>query len=136
MFERIVVYENNVKNWSYEKTKDGKFKISATVECIKTVSDSLGKAKEVVPADWIDIGVFEKNQRDQKVLGNPISLRKVKITGKEKKIELVVEKEPYMFGIDPYYKLIDKDTGDNTMDRFGKEIGGGSDAEGVVVKSE
>jgi hypothetical protein len=64
-------------------------------------------------------------------------VKKTKMTGKEKKLEIIVDKEPYMVGIDPYYKLIDKDTGDNTMDKFGKEIGGGAGSEGgVVVKSD
>ncbi|MCE3226295.1 MAG: hypothetical protein K0S32_846 [Bacteroidetes bacterium] len=137
MFERIVVYENSIKSWSSTKTSDGKFKITAVVNCVKTQSDSLGKTKEVIPSDWIDIGVFVKNERNQQALGNSIYVKKTKMTGKEKKLEIIVDKEPYMVGIDPYYKLIDKDTGDNTMDKFGKEIGGGAGSEGgVVVKSD
>jgi hypothetical protein len=42
-----------------------------------------------------------------------------------------------MVGIDPYYKLIDKNTGNNSRDKFGKEIGGGApEGGGVVVKAE
>jgi ABC-2 type transport system permease protein len=137
MFERIVVFDNRVKNWSYVKTPDGKFKISATVECNKTRSDSVGKGKEVDPADWIDIGVFFKNEVNQHSLGNPIYVKKIKVSHKEQKVELIVDKEPFMFGIDPYYKLIDKNTGNNTKDKYGKDIGGGAEeGGGVVVKSE
>lgn len=137
MFKRIVVFDNSVKEWSYTKTNDGKFKIMATVACSKTRSDSVGKGKEVMPADWIDIGVFAKNESNQKMLGNCIYMKKIKMTAKEQKLELVVDKEPFMFGIDPYYKLIDKDTGNNTKDKFGKDIGGGAgEGGGVVVKAE
>jgi hypothetical protein len=137
LFEHIVVFENSVKEWSFTKTSDGKFKIIATVACSKTRSDSIGKGKEVTPSDWIDIGVFSKNETNQRSLGNAIYLKKVKVTGSIQKVELIVDKEPFMFSIDPYYKLIDKDTGNNTKDKFGKDIGGGAgEGGGVVVKSE
>ncbi|MCW3077671.1 MAG: hypothetical protein JWO32_2280 [Bacteroidetes bacterium] len=137
MFERIVVFDNSVKSWTSEKMPEGKYKITAVISCIKTRSDSIGKGKEVIPNDWIDIGAFSKNEKNQKNLGQMISNKKIKVTGKEQKIELLVDKEPYMFGIDPYYKLIDKDTGNNTKDKFGKDIGGGAGSEGgVVVKAE
>lgn len=137
MFERIVVFDNSIKSWTAVKTPDGKFKVSAVVNCNKTRSDSVGKGKEVSPEDWIDIGAFVKNERNQKSLGNSVYLKKVKVNAKEQKIEFITDKEPYMVGIDPYYKLIDKNTGNNTRDKFGKEIGGGAgESSGVVVKSE
>ena len=70
-------------------------------------------------------------------MGEIIYLKKIKITEAKQKIELIVDKEPFMFGLDPYNKLIDKDPGDNSMDKDGKEIGGGDPLAGaVVVKSE
>lgn len=137
LFERIVVFNNKVKNWSYTKTAEGKFKITANLICNKTQNDSIGKAKEVMPNDWIDIGVFAKNEKHQNSYGEIIYLKKIKINTKEQKLELIVDKEPYMFGIDPLNKLIDKDTGDNSMDKNGKHIGGGIGEGGaVVVKTE
>jgi ABC-2 type transport system permease protein len=137
LFERIVVYDNGVTEWKYTKTEDGKFKITATVDCIKTRSDSLGKATEVKMNDWIDVGVFTKNEKHKTLLGEIIYLKKIKITSAKQKIELIVNKEPFMFGLDPYNKLIDKDPGDNSMDKDGKLIGGGDPLAGaVVVKTE
>jgi len=137
MFERIVLFDNKIKNWSYIKTTDGKFKVIAEVSCIKTRNDSLGKAKEVVPSDWIDIGVFTKNEKNSSAPGEKCYLKKIKINSNSQKIELITDKEPYMLGIDPYYKLIDKNTGDNIKDKFGKEIGGGADEQNsVTVKVE
>jgi ABC-2 type transport system permease protein len=137
LFERIVVFDNKVDEWSYAKMPDGKYKITAMVHCGKTRSDSLGKAKEVNANDWIDIGVFAKNEKHQNSFGEMIYLKKMKISDKQQKIELIVDKEPYMFGIDPFNKLIDRDAGDNTTDRFGKDIGGGAgESGGVVVSAE
>jgi ABC-2 type transport system permease protein len=137
MFERIVVYDNSVKSWSYKKTSDGKFKVTAKIECIKTQSDSLGKAKEVVPNNWFDLAVFSKGKANATQLGDVIYLKKHKITSKEQTIEFIVDKEPYMFGIDPYNKIIDKETINNIKDVNGKESGSAGDPmSGVVVKSE
>jgi ABC-2 type transport system permease protein len=138
LFERIIVFDNSVKSWTYAKTNDGKYKITAMLNCLKTKNDSLGKSKELVPNDWIDIGAFSKNEKNKGSLGQAIYLKKIKLTNKEQKIELTVDKEPFMFGIDPYYKLIDKSTGNNTKDKNGKDIGGGTEEAGssISVKSE
>lgn len=137
LFERIVVFDNKVEKWSYAKTNDGKFRITAELQCKKSQSDSVGKASDVKMNDWIDIGVFEKNEKHTNVLGTSIYLKKFKITGEKQKIEFVVEKEPFMLGIDPFNKLIDKNVGDNSKDKNGKEIGGGDPMAGAItVKAE
>ena len=137
LFERIVVYDNKVNDWKYTKTNDGKYKVTAELACNKTQSDSLGKATDVEPSDWIDIGVFTKNEKHSNVLGEIIYLKKHKFTGKKQKIEFILDKEPFMLGIDPFNKLIDKNVGDNSKDKNGKEIGGGDPMAGaIVVKAE
>ncbi|MBK9285732.1 MAG: ABC transporter permease [Sphingobacteriaceae bacterium] len=132
LFERIVVFDNKVKDWSYQKMNDGKFKITATIECYKSQSDSVGKAKEVDLNDWIDVGVFGKNDNSSKILGESFYLKKHKFNKKSNTLEVIVDQEPFMFGVDPYNKLIDKNPGDNSRDKNGKEIGGGSGLGGGV----
>ena len=134
LFERIVVFDNKVKKWSYEKTKDGKYKITAELQCQKSRSDSIGKAKEVALNDWIDIGVFTENVKHPTLLGETIYMKKVKVDANEKKLELIVDKEPFMFGVDPLNKLIDKNAGDNSKDKNGKDIGGGVEPGGTTVQ--
>ncbi len=137
MFERIVVYDNSVKSWSYTKTSNGKYKVTVIVGCVKSISDSLGKAKEVTPNNWFDIALFSKGKSNARQLGEVIYLKKHKITKKDQAIEIIVDKEPYMFGIDPYNKIIDKETVNNIKDVNGKDAGtAGDPLDGVVVKSE
>ncbi len=137
MFERIVVYENSVKSWSFKKTSDGKYKVTAKISCVKTQSDSVGKAKEIKPDNWFDIAVFSKGKSNAQQLGDVVYCKKHKITNKEQTIEVIVDKEPYMFGIDPYNKIIDKETVNNIKDVNGKDSGtAGDPLSGVVVKSE
>ena len=133
MFERIVVYDNSVKSWSYKKTNDGKYKVTAIVGCIKSVSDSVGKTKEILPNNWFDIAVFAKGKTNAKQLGDVIYLKKYKITKKEQTIEFITDTEPYMFGIDPYNKIIDKQTVNNIKDMNGKDSGTAGDPNSGVV---
>lgn len=136
LFERIVVYDNSIKSWSFKKINDNDYKVTMVVKCDKTQSDSLGKAKEVLPADWIDIGIFTKNEKNQSHQGEPLYMKKVKIKAKEQTIELHVAKEPFSVGIDPYCKLIDKNMGNNLKDVNGKETGIGGGINNVVVSSQ
>lgn len=136
MFERIVVFDNSIKSWSYKKTSDGRYKITAVIGSVKTRSDSLGKAEEVVPSDWVDLGVFAKNEKRPKTQGQPVYMKKIKLSATVQHLELVTDKEPYMLGIDPYNKLIDKNTGNNLMDVNGRDDGRGGGGAVMVVSSE
>jgi ABC-2 type transport system permease protein len=112
LFERIVVFDNKVRNVTVQKVNN-KFKVTMLINAGKTKSDSLGKAKDVMVNDWIDVGVFAKNARNKDQLGKELVFKKYKIVGKEQKIELTLAEEPFMVGIDPYNKLIDLDPEDN-----------------------
>lgn len=136
LFERIVVYDNSVKSWSYKKTASGKYKISAVLNSIKTISDSLGKGKEVVPSDWVDVGVFYKRPDTEKNRAGVGYLKKIKMAKKEQVVEMETDSEPAMLGIDPYNKLIDKNTANNIKDVNGADVGAEGQSGGVVVSAE
>jgi ABC-2 type transport system permease protein len=135
LFERIVVYDNSIKTWSYKKTTNGKYKITALVNVLKTSSDSLGKAQEINPTDWIDVGVFYKDAKTGKAHSGAGYLKKVKFTKADQALEFETDKEPMLLGIDPYCKLIDKSTSNNIKDVNGKDAGSGDGAAGGVVVS-
>jgi ABC-2 type transport system permease protein len=78
----------------------------------KLKGDSLGTTHEVPIADYIDVGVFGDRVPGQK-LGEPLLVKKVKITQPVTVLDLVVPKEPHKAGIDPYNKLIDRTPEDN-----------------------
>jgi len=112
LFERITVYDNKIKEVNIQKQGSG-YKVTLLVRAAKTQSDSLGKAKDMPLNDWMDVGLFAKNEKHPKQLGKELLFKKYKITGKEQKIELMVSEEPFMAGIDPYSILIDLDPADN-----------------------
>lgn len=79
----------------------------------KLKGDSVGNTKEVPIADYVDVGVFGDRVPGQK-LGEPLLVKKVKITQPVTVLDFVVPKEPKKAGIDPYNKLIDRAPKDNT----------------------
>ena len=60
--------------------------------------------------DWIDIGIYAASTNGKDEL---IYLKKHKITHQEMELEVLVDKKPSKVGIDPTYKLIDRNLEDN-----------------------
>jgi ABC-2 type transport system permease protein len=110
-FEKITFYENRMKEVSFVKLPSGKYKVSIVIDAMKLNLDKQNKTNLTAMNDYIDIGIFEKGTTDN----NPLELynEKHKIKSGLNTIEIIVDKKPYEAGIDPYSKLIDKNTNDN-----------------------
>jgi len=120
MFETITIYENYVKDLSYTKTPEGKYKVSLTVGSVKFRSDSVGKNSKIPVADYMDIGVFAGNTMKGNTEEKELVLQRIKMDKPEKTFEFIVDEKPVSAGIDPYNKLIDRTPGNNTW-KFGSK---------------
>lgn len=114
LFERITLWDLKVKEAKASARSDGRFDVSIEVSASKFEVDGLGAQTEV-PLDLpIDIGVFSENpddvtEGDEHVL----LLEKRRVQTGEMSFELVVDEMPSHVGIDPYNKLIDRNSDDN-----------------------
>ena len=100
------------------KRDDGKYAVALTVEAKKLRADGQGVETEVPLDDWIEIGVFGEAEaggagRDGGAEGSVLHLEKRRLTEPRSTFELVVDAEPSEAGIDPYNKLIDRNSDDN-----------------------
>ena len=135
MFENITLYDNRVTNASYVDNGDGTYTIDMTAEVTKYRTDSKGKQqfynqdsvmmtfeKEGVKrpiksyplTDYVEVGIFgigEDNEGEEEETELYLGLHK--ITDIENKFTITVNEEPREVGIDPYNKLIDRDSNDN-----------------------
>ncbi|NNE08186.1 MAG: hypothetical protein HKN20_06450, partial [Gemmatimonadetes bacterium] len=84
----------------------GGYDVTLTIAAAKYRSDGQGVESEIPIADWIDIGVFGE---DDSVL----YLEKHRIDAKEMTIDVVVDTKPVEAGVDPFHKLIDRNSSDN-----------------------
>jgi ABC-2 type transport system permease protein len=121
MFETITIYENYVKDLSYEKMADGRYKVKLTLGSVKFRADEKGKSSKVPVADYIDVGIFSsKNENGKNVEEKELVLQKIKMDQPEKTFEFIVNEKPVSAGIDPYNKLIDRTPNNNTW-KFGSK---------------
>ncbi len=109
MFETITLYENRALSATYKQTSDGKFEVRLKVAAKKIRAGELGEEKEVPLADWIDIGVLDKD-------GKPLYMVKHKIERKETEFTISVDRLPAKAGIDPWNKLVDRKPDDNIIE--------------------
>lgn len=117
MFETITLFENKTTKCSYTKNEQGKFVVKISIESKKMKADSVGKLKDVVIADYIDIGVFGEKKTNSKKEETILYLKKHKIDKNKMDFEIIVDEEPLSCGIDPLNKLIDR-TPDNNKKSF------------------
>jgi len=106
MFETITLYENRVLNASYEKTENGKYRVTVAFEAKKIRVDNSGNENTIDMNNYISFGVFDQD-------GEELYLKKHWIKSGKNKLQFIVDKIPASAGIDPNYYLIDKNVDDN-----------------------
>ena len=99
-------YRNNEKGRKYYGLKVG--------DTLSYQTESMKKPELSVPLDdYIDVGVFAKEEVDGKKKDKELYLKKHKITAINNKLTIIVDEKPSEVGVDPYNKLIDTKSDDN-----------------------
>jgi ABC-2 type transport system permease protein len=111
-FNRIVLYDNKAISAVSEKTPEGKYKVTLTVQVRKVQADGNGVESPMPLSDYIDIGVFEGKKDEEK----PLYMKREKLSQDHQVFTIVVDRKPTRAGIDPYNKLIDRISDDNMID--------------------
>jgi len=114
MFENITLWDLKVDDATVAKRTDGKFDVTINIEAAKYVADGKGQQEEV-PLDMpIDIGIFNKSLEDVYEGDDHVILfEKRRIKSGESSFSFVVDEMPSHVGVDPYNKLIDRNSDDN-----------------------
>ncbi|HYH46844.1 MAG TPA: M1 family aminopeptidase, partial [Thermoanaerobaculia bacterium] len=114
LFRRITLYENKVQEASYSKRPDGRYDVVLTVQAKKLRADGQGKETEVKLDDWVEVGVFgEKPVAGKKPEETVLYLEKHRMTAPSATFRMTVDAPPVRAGIDPYNKLVDRNSEDN-----------------------
>jgi ABC-2 type transport system permease protein len=134
MIETITLYNNKVLDYEVEKLENGNYEVSFTGLISKyhtedfgskifedyenctltyTPEDATDEVQSLPLRDYIEIGVFgEDEEGNEEVL----YLKKLKITEIHNEFTIEVNKKPTSIGVDPYNKLIDRNSNDNRME--------------------
>ena len=135
MFEHITLYDNRVTATEYIMNDDSTYTVDITAQVTKYRTDERGRQlfenqdsvsltleiegqkkplKSYPLADYIEIGIFGLTKDENgKEVESELYLKKHKITTIENKFTIKVDALPKEVGIDPYNKLIDRNSEDN-----------------------
>lgn len=115
-FKKIVLYENRAVSAKSKKLPTGKFETTFTVDSKKIYYTDTGKEDRTDDkTNYIEIGLFGEDLiDDQEVpLKNPYYLARKWLKPGENTFTITTDKQPLKAGIDPYNKLIDRNSNDN-----------------------
>ena len=136
MIETITLYNNKILNYEVKELENGKFQVDLTAlvskyrttnygeknyenyeNCEITYTENDHKESAVIHSlplkDYIEVGVFTENEKGEEEV---LYLKKLKITEIYNQFSIEVDKYPTSVGIDPYNKLIDRNSNDNRME--------------------
>lgn len=106
-FETITFYTNRILSVTYTKQND-KYLVEITSENKKFRASELGEETEIPMNDLMDIGIFDADR-------NALFLEKKPLLSGKNTFLITLDQEPAAAGIDPYHKLIDKDSFDHVI---------------------
>ncbi|MEO1085383.1 MAG: M1 family aminopeptidase, partial [Acidobacteriota bacterium] len=113
MFERITLFENKVESATYTEQADGTYKVRLATSSSKLYADGEGNETETDLNEWIEIGVFGEEERDGEAEETVLFLEKRHITAKDGVFEVIVDEKPVRAGIDPFHRLVDRNSDNN-----------------------
>jgi len=106
MFEKITIYDLELKQTSAVKKSDTAYDVVLTVSTGKKYADEQGVETEAPMTDEIVVALY--NQKDEE-----ISRSKFVITGKDQKITITTDQVPARAALDPDYLFIDQNLENN-----------------------
>ncbi|GFE89110.1 ABC transporter permease/M1 family aminopeptidase [Steroidobacter agaridevorans] len=112
LLAKIIFYDNRVVSASVTP-RNGKYDVTIEYEMAKREGDGMGRETNLALDDWIEVGVFAREEGESERLEKPLYLERKRITQPRGKFTMTVDAMPYEVGFDPYNKLIDRLPDDN-----------------------
>jgi aminopeptidase N len=110
LFESVILYDNKLSHADYEKVSEKQYSVTVTLDMKKIQMDSLGNEASTAINDWIELGVYVKDEHEKEKL---VLLKKIKINKEQTTLKLSVPQKPSKIVLDPNLLLIDKTMTDN-----------------------
>ncbi len=112
LFETTTMFDNRLVAATNTQRADGTFLVRIELEAHKRRGDGKEVGREIPIDGWVDIAVVGE-EKDSKGGDSVLFLERRRIRASPVAFEIVVGHRPARVAIDPYYKLIDRDRGDN-----------------------
>jgi len=115
MFKKITLFDLKMKSAKAKKLATGNYRIELTIQAEKFYADKNGKETKAKLDDYFDIGIFSSDPDKVKSDAHVLKFDKERIKSGENIFVFEVKKLPKFAGIDPYIKMIDRDSNDNLI---------------------
>jgi ABC-type transport system involved in multi-copper enzyme maturation permease subunit len=112
LFQSVTTFRNGVVAATSTERADGTFLVRLELKAHELRADGAGAEREIPIDAWIDIALFGE-EGDVPDGGTPLFLEPRHLRASPAAFEIVVRQRPARVVLDPYYKLIDRDRGDN-----------------------
>jgi aminopeptidase N len=114
LFQRIAIYDLQVKDATAVKRADGKWDVTVPVIAKKFYAGGKGDEKETGLSDQIEIGLFTAEPgRGSFDRRNVIMMAPQRVRSGKQQFRFVADRKPTHVGVDPYNFYIDRNSDDN-----------------------
>jgi len=110
LFASVILYDNKLSHAGYEKISEKQYSVTVTLDMKKIQLDSLGNEASTAIDDWIELGIYAKDEHGKE---NLVLLKKIKTNKEQTTLKLSVSQKPAKIVLDPHLLLIDKNMTDN-----------------------
>jgi len=116
LFEKITLYDLKTRSAVARKRPDGRWDVTLTVEAKKLYANGQGKETEAPLDEVMDVGVFTAEPGKGKFSARDVlSMQKLPVRTGVQTFTVTVAKKPAFAGVDPYNKVIDRNSEDNDV---------------------
>ncbi|MEM7368255.1 MAG: M1 family aminopeptidase [Bacteroidota bacterium] len=114
LFETITLFENQILETDYEEQNDSSYLVRMKILTEKKRDDGEGEETNIAIKDYIDVGIFARKKVEGEWEDVPLYFQKHQFTQDTTELKILVSSKPSKVGIDPYHKLIDRTTSNNS----------------------
>jgi ABC-2 type transport system permease protein len=110
LFSSVILYDNKLRQADYKKVSEKQYSVTLTLDLKKIKTDSVGKSASTAIDDYIELGVYAKDEHSKE---NLILLKKIKVNKEQPTLQLTIPQKPSRIVLDPNLLLIDRNIADN-----------------------
>lgn len=117
LFEKITLYDLKTRTATATRRPDGRYDVTLTVEARKMYADGQGKETGApIAGEAFDVGVFTAEPGKPRFSAKDVSyFRLTPLKSGRQTLTVTVDRKPIFAGVDPYNKLIDRNSDDNAI---------------------
>lgn len=114
LFKRITLYDLKVTQTKVTALDEHQYQVTLEIDGQRFESDGAGNGTPITLDHDVDIGLFLDNPDDSHQKDNRLYLEKHRIVQGNNTINIVLQNKPTFVVVDPYLRLIDRDSADNS----------------------